>query len=41
VIISVQIGPCGPGQVFGWAGGQVMPPPPHIPFWQATPDGQT
>jgi hypothetical protein len=41
LIMSVQIGPCEPGQVFGWLGGQVMPLPPHIPFWQATPDGQT
>ena len=42
LIMSVQIGPCGPGQVFGWLGGQfVPPPPPHIPFWHTAPDGQT
>jgi hypothetical protein len=29
------------GQAFGAVGGQVIvPPPPHAPFWQATPIGQ-
>jgi len=42
LIMSVQIGPCGPGQVFGWLGGHIVPPPPpHIPAWQTAPDGHT
>jgi hypothetical protein len=41
LIMSVQIGPCGLGHIFGLSGGQVVEPPPHIPFWHATPIGQT
>jgi hypothetical protein len=41
-IVSVHIGPVGPGHILGLSGVQVIPPPlPHIPAWQATPAGQT